>query len=419
MSYVSFYENMAFNRFDYGLKFEYARQYTKGRVSKYIENKYLRHIRIWNSFIEDSKQNKDDFINTFNHLLDSCKCDKNLKLPPISISTEGNLVNGIHRLVATKLHGLTLDANQVRSPYLYNQDFFERYTNPRDNSRFGHELLLEMKRQQLKHLEGNLFFVLPGAIEKDGGKFAHKYLRDNLGYSFKERIRVPNRLIDLLTLHFYYDQNWIRRQNSIDWGAIEFKSREIRAKNSIQYIDCYLIRSDEQSTVKCKREIREYYKINNGSAHSTDTYEQAWIAFGLLTSLKEVAKIWRDRSRMSYVFNALWQEMLKPDFKPQSFYDSAVSGSSILDIMGLRQSNDLDNVHRSTSIKSNSSNTHNHYDYLFDQEIDSLIDNPDYHFSLLGRKFLNKQIISKFKEARSEHKDLNDLTLIENEYLNQ
>ena len=145
-------------------------------------------------FIEDSKQNKDDFINTFNHLLDSCKRDKNLKLPPISISTEGNLVNGIHRLVATKLHGLTLDANQVRSPYLYNQDFFERYTNPRDNSRFGHELLLEMKRQQLKHLEGNLF-CFARAIEKDGGKFAHKYLRDNLGYSFKERIRVPNRLM--------------------------------------------------------------------------------------------------------------------------------------------------------------------------------------------------------------------------------
>ena len=158
MSYVSFYENMAFNRFDYGLKFEYAEQYNKGRVSKYIENKYLRHIRIWNSFIEDKKQNKNDFINSFNYLLDSCKSDNNLELPPISISTEGNLVNGIHRLVATKLHGLTLKANQIRSPYRYNQDFFERYTNPRDNSRFGHELLLEMKRQQLKHL-GEIYFL--------------------------------------------------------------------------------------------------------------------------------------------------------------------------------------------------------------------------------------------------------------------
>ena len=168
-------------------------------------------------------------------------------MPPISISTEGNLVNGIHRLVAAKLHGITLSATQIRSPYRYNQDFFEGYTNPRDRSRFGRELLLDMKRQQLTHLKGNLFFVLPRAIELDGGRFAHKCLSENLGYGFKERIRVPNKLLDLITLHFYYDQNWIRRQNSIDWGAIEFKSKEIRAKNSMQYIDCYLINSEEHT----------------------------------------------------------------------------------------------------------------------------------------------------------------------------
>ena len=46
--------------------------------------------------------------------------------------------------------------------------------------------------------------------------------------------------------------------NKLD--AIKFKTKEIKALNSPQYINCYLVNGNEELIVKCKKRIRDYYK---------------------------------------------------------------------------------------------------------------------------------------------------------------
>ena len=130
------------NRLDYGIKHKYATQYLNyQKTSSFTRNTYLTHLRAWNSFIEDNKKNKTDFINQFESILEEISKNGYCSFPPIQVSPDQNLVNGIHRLVACETVGIQPEIEYVLSQYKYNSRFFEAYKNPHDGSRFSNQLL--------------------------------------------------------------------------------------------------------------------------------------------------------------------------------------------------------------------------------------------------------------------------------------
>ena len=81
--------------------------------------------------------------------------------------------------------------------------------------------------------------------------------------------------------------------------------------------------------------------------------------------------------------------------------------------MGLRKANDTDHILRSYLENHKPNSSHNQYEYLFCEDIDSLLDNPNDHFYLLGQKILSTHVIKAFKKARNEPKDIKDVILLE------
>ena len=404
---------LAYSRHDFGIKYEYARQVCKfGEASRYIKSLYLSHVRCWNSFLEDNKACAHDFLDSYHSLIGACQHAQSaasvLNLPPVSVSNSEYLVNGVHRLAATMLTGLTVDQIETPSPYKYRKDFFEAYSNPHDGSKFSTGLISEMSRLFIESIPCNIVFILPRAIAHDNGLYAESTLTSSDKFIFRQRYKIPNRLLMVLVAHFYYDQAWIASDQGLDWQAILFKTRQILNSAGLQYIDCYIFSSNGQDLIEAKQNIRSYYKIENSSVHSTDTPLQAEIAFQFLSTISNLSELWNSNSSpFSKVVNQyLFREIKNPSHSSNS--DKILVGSSISDIGGCRSANDIDFLFRENNREAPPINSHNKYFYLYPTSINELIDNPCYFFYLFGHKVLSLAPYLYFKGMRSEPKDLED-----------
>lgn len=87
-------------RFDIFVKYYYVKSYIEEHDLKEATEIYLSHIKAFNNFNEpDGKKNsKEDFIKSFNRLIESAKFSKNLNKTIIPISTTGIPIDGAHRV---------------------------------------------------------------------------------------------------------------------------------------------------------------------------------------------------------------------------------------------------------------------------------------------------------------------------------
>lgn len=87
-------------RFDIFVKYYYVKSYIENTNVTEAQEIYLSHIKAFNDFSEPDgrKNNKNDFINCFNSLIDSVKTCNNLDKTIIPISTTGIPIDGAHRI---------------------------------------------------------------------------------------------------------------------------------------------------------------------------------------------------------------------------------------------------------------------------------------------------------------------------------
>lgn len=113
-------------RYDVFIKYYYVQAYVTNKNYILAKKIYLNHINSFNHFIEpDGKKNTaDDFINSFNKLIDDIKNTDKIKTI-IPVTKNGEIIDGAHRLaIALYLNKKVrfaifdlLDAN-------YSKDFF-------------------------------------------------------------------------------------------------------------------------------------------------------------------------------------------------------------------------------------------------------------------------------------------------------
>ena len=398
------------NRIDYGIKHKYAHQFiTLNKTSNYTRRTYLSHLRTWNSFIEDNKRSKTDFIDQFESVIKGISANGYESFPPIQVTSEQNLVNGIHRLVTCDLVGIDPDIQYVRSQYKYDSKFFESYQNPHDGSHFSLQLRNNLIRSYIDSVSVNALVVLPRAIAIDGGKFVKNMLRNDNKVALLRRFRVPLNLLDLLVTHFYYDQNWCNPGSQINWEAIAFKRKEITSPDTQQYVDFYATTYTANDLAEIKKEIRSFYGIENSSVHSTDHPKDARIVGQFLMSTNALKALWStNRCRNGWVINNyLIKELTSSSYEWNP--DRMLVGSALNDIAGLRQANDLDFLSRESDLSCKHNASHNEYDYLYSRPIFDLIDEPSCYFTLFGAKVISATEYKSFKRQRNEEKDLQDL----------
>lgn len=92
-------------RFDIFVKYYYVKSYIENTNITEAQEIYLSHIKAFNNFSEPDgrKNSKNDFIKSFNSLIESVKTCNNLDQTIIPISTTGIPIDGAHR-IATSLY---------------------------------------------------------------------------------------------------------------------------------------------------------------------------------------------------------------------------------------------------------------------------------------------------------------------------
>lgn len=87
-------------RFDIFVKYYYVKSYIENTNITEAQEIYLSHIKAFNNFSEPDgrKNNKNDFIKSFNSLIESVKTCNNLDKTIIPISTTGIPIDGAHRI---------------------------------------------------------------------------------------------------------------------------------------------------------------------------------------------------------------------------------------------------------------------------------------------------------------------------------
>lgn len=86
--------------FDIFVKYYYVKSYIENTNITEAQEIYLSHIKAFNNFSEPDgrKNNKNDFIKSFNSLIESVKTCNNLDQTIIPISTTGIPIDGAHRI---------------------------------------------------------------------------------------------------------------------------------------------------------------------------------------------------------------------------------------------------------------------------------------------------------------------------------
>lgn len=87
-------------RFDIFVKYYYVKSYIENTNVTEAQEIYLSHIKAFNNFSEPDgrKNSKNDFIKSFNSLIESVKTYNNLDKTIIPISTTGIPIDGAHRI---------------------------------------------------------------------------------------------------------------------------------------------------------------------------------------------------------------------------------------------------------------------------------------------------------------------------------
>ena len=125
---IDFKNNLCY-RFDLIIKYLYAKSYLKKYNTDYFLNLYKNHIIVFNGGKEDHKQNVNDFIVSYNNLIEDLVTNGyNDKFPiPIYNSL---ITNGAHRISASYfLNILPKTVSSKPIDLIYDYNFFYKRNN--------------------------------------------------------------------------------------------------------------------------------------------------------------------------------------------------------------------------------------------------------------------------------------------------
>lgn len=419
-----YYKKNILYRFDFIIKYLYVYSYEKNLQTNFFKDLYTSHIRCINNYTEETeyhnkkiiKSNSDICINIFNKIIKSIKDNGFDHNYPIPIGNNNLIINGMHRLVTTYFYKINpIFIKQPRNgSFNYTYDFFLNRNIREPLCNAGIPLTISycdtVALEQINHNNNIRTMILFPISYKDNDINIQNIIKQYGYIYYKKQIQLNKLGLTNLIKECYRNESWI--------GG-EFPTN-ILANNKTNYCyndsytTIYLINFyDTNKIINMKQECRCLFNIGKHSLHITD----------YITDTYRVASSLLNKNSIDFLNNANTDNISKNLKKNFSNYckniinnrnDFCVTSSAVLDIYGLRESNDLDYLHYS-DLNINISNISPHKDkwlsYYHVHKHD-IIYNPENYFYFNGFKFASLNCIGKMKENRNEKKDINDLILI-------
>ena len=376
------------NRFDLGFKLSFLKLGFHSEVGKEI---YLSHIKAFTlgKFTEPGspeKNSSDIFLSRFQDVSKSISSNGFDQRYPIPTSINGCITNGAHRTACSVFYNQSpvLQVTQSTEIHQYDQQFFEKRGVAPDQIDFAAKALIN----SLDDLRA--IIVWPRAF---GTNVEEKI--PNVFYRKKIRLSYQG-LINYLQI-LYDGEEWVEDENSVRRKAIECTSGK---PLDVEFL---LFRSSLEDAVRVKGDIRSDFDGTKGACHGTDTQIETAAAFDAIA-------FGRDKYLGNVDMRALKFLRTKHGDNYEGFSNSIISGSTILELFGLRPARDLDVIHRFADEED--PRFHNQYLSALQMKSDELFADERLYFSLLGIRFLSPETLAKIKRARGEKKDLRDLALL-------
>lgn len=409
-------------RADVLAKYIYAKLRDWETKSKFGEEIYFHHLKVWNNFFEGEppKRTFDDFVNSFNCVLDSIKKDGfDFKNSLVPIDTSGRIVNGAHRLTACALYhqDVYLDCNPDYHCPDWNLEYFKLIGLE--------EKYLDAMAIQYCALKPSTYMltVFPSAIGKD--KEIEEILSRNGEIIYKKIINLTFEGGFNFILQAYADDPFVQQGSRNNYLDAKAKALLCFPRHLVgtSPLRTYLFECDSLERVKkCKDAIRKIYNISNHSIHSTDTHKDTLNIAKTLFNKNSIHFL-NYRKEAGYVkFNCFfnnYKKWIEHTIKQDEWV--IVDGSAILSAYGLRDCNDLDFIHFDDSCMNSPScdiSSHNHELQYHAFDKDDLLFDPDNFFYYKGLKFCSLKVLKAMKLKRHEPKDINDVILIDSIPLN-
>jgi len=264
-------------RFDFMAKYIYADHRVRGIKSKWAENIYKEHLRVWNNFYEREprKESFEDFKNAFDELIDSIgskgyNADKGL----IPISYNGSPLNGAHRISACMVHDKDLDCYLTNDPLAGQLDCsYYYFVTHRLNVKTGITIpISDPMALQYARLKPSChiicFFSHTMQNEADIDKVIMNYglpvYEKRLNLSEHGRINLMRQL--------YRGEDWLGDRSNYFHGA-RVKASRCFARGPSMRVMLFDPKSDAD-LVKMKDEIRQIFQVGKDSVHINDTQEE-------------------------------------------------------------------------------------------------------------------------------------------------
>lgn len=399
-------------RFDLMAKYLYV----KYKDVPFFKELYHQHILTFNNCFEAAdptvpnsivtKTKIGDFFKEFDNLIENMKSNGFDTTFPIPVGSNGVIWNGSHRLITSLFLNKSPTIKYLNSPadVNYNYKFFiNRSPNPLDRlyaDRMALEYINVNKNIRCMIIYPNVFKMidyrqLSSIISKYGYIYYHKQINLNMNG------------INNLIKELYRGERWIGGMFPRGWID---KSQLCVDSYPIHF---FLIEmKNPEKSIELKEECRQIFKKGKHSLHMSDeTYDTFRIGSSLLNdnSIHFLNNGTNDISNETKVLLINYFNKIKNN------EDYCLTSSLVLEMYRVRKAKDIDYIHlnnhelnlRETGI--HAGEWLKYYPY----KKEDIIHDPRYHFYFNGVKFTSLDIIKKMKKNRNEHKDIQDLKLIE------
>ena len=410
-------------RFDLFIKFLYIYAYDKKLQTDFFKNMYISHFQCINNFTElvdwpneNSVKDKDKCVFFFNKLIENIKINGFDKKFGIPVGNNDIIVNGAHRFITCYYFNKIMIFKKLNKKGClgYDYNFFLNRQNtvpicnagPNLKIKYGDVSTLEA----IKHLKNIRTMILfPNSYKEDDSSL--KNIIEQYGYVYyKKKIKLNKTGLNNLIKSCYRGEKWI--------GGLFPTTKHAELKTTLCYGDNYttiyiIHMNDVNKTVDMKNKCRLLFNKEKNSLHMTDFQKDTFRVASTLLNDNSIHFLNNKKkaisNKMQQYLNIYFQkvsEINKDDF--------CVTSSGILDMYGLRESNDIDYLHYSDleiGLKYISPHKEKWLSYYHTHKHD-IIYNPENYFYFNGFKFASMDCIKKMKESRNEKKDINDISLI-------
>jgi len=433
---------------------EYFNKINNDNDFKFFRNLYINHLKILNGGVEEktffqqvSKDTPEQFLDDFHNLwYDIVINDFNLE-HPIPINGLQQILNGAHRLSI----GLILKKEvpiqqynnitqptleilpelfsdrikyQINNPYKLIPRRHNKNNNLNQLSRDETDLLfLEYVELRKKYLRIMVFFQTQIYNDHKNQEFLNDFFKKKK-YDVVHTSRITftnNGITNLIKLLYYNDPKvniYLKRD-------LCYNKSNIEEKLSNLYYTTFILLEHSNAKFKNisdsrgsdKMEIRNFLGKYD-SIHVSDNSENTLQLAKLIYNQNSIDFI---NYTQPFKYHKLLERCLKFNNIINNYYHYIIVSSSILNLLGVREANDLDYL-----ILNNNNNNNNDFhnkiiekSHLFQMKyypksLFDMITNPNNFFYFLDFKFQTIQLLHKFKKKRNEiPKDINDIKFIE------